>query len=101
MLKQTLNDVLHRNSVFGWIALATGAVLLIPLIAMQLTTQVKWDETDFIVMGSLVFGLASIFVLAARKAKRKHRVLLGSIFIAVFFYVWAELAVGIFTDLGS
>ena len=92
--------MLH-NSVFIWIALATGAILLLPLIAMQFTTEVKWDETDFIVMGSLLFGVTSLFVLAVRKAPRKHRLLIGCIFVAAFLYLWAELAVGVFTDLGS
>ena len=90
-----------RNSVFVWIALATGAILLIPFIAMQFTTEVKWGETDFIVMGSLLFGTASLFVLVARRASRKHRLLIGSMFIAAFLYLWAELAVGVFTNLGS
>ena len=85
-----------RKRVFVWIALATGAILLIPLIAMQFTTEVNWDETDFVVMGSLLFGIASVFVLAARRVPRKHRVLLGGLFIAAFLYLWAELAVGVF-----
>jgi len=85
-----------RKRVFVWIALATGAILLIPLIAMQFTTEVNWDETDFVVMGSLLFGIASVFVLAARRVPLKHRVLLGGLFIAAFLYLWAELAVGVF-----
>ncbi|NNF39727.1 MAG: hypothetical protein HKN64_00010 [Woeseiaceae bacterium] len=92
---------MFRNSVFIWIALATGAVLLIPLIAMQFTTEVNWDRSDFIVMGSLLFGTASLFVLVGRRVPRKRRALIGSLFIAAFLYIWAELAVGIFTNLGS
>jgi hypothetical protein len=92
---------MHQNSVFGWIALATGAILLIPLIAMQFTTEVEWDETDFIAMGSLLFVLASLFVLVARRTQRKHRVVIGSMFLAAFLYIWAELAVGVLTNLGS
>jgi hypothetical protein len=100
-MRQKANDLLLHNSVFIWIGLATGAILLIPLIAMQFTTEVKWDATDFIVMGSLLFGIASLFVLAARKAPRKHRLLIGGMFIAAFLYLWAELAVGVFTNLGN
>jgi uncharacterized BrkB/YihY/UPF0761 family membrane protein len=68
---------------------------------MQFTTEVKWDETDFIVMGSLLFGIASLYVLVVRRSSRKHRLLIGGIFIAAFLYLWAELAVGVFTNLGS
>ncbi len=100
-MRQKANDLILQNSIFIWIALATAAILLIPLIAMQFTTEVKWDEADFIVMGSLLFGVASLFVLAARKAQRKHRLLIGGMFIAAFLYLWAELAVGVFTNWGS
>lgn len=101
MAKQKTNDVIFQNRVFIWIALAAGAILLIPLIAMQFTTEVSWDETDFIVMGSLLFGSAALFVLAARRAPRGRWVLIGGMFIAGFLYLWAELAVGVFFNLGS
>jgi peptidoglycan/LPS O-acetylase OafA/YrhL len=101
LVKQKTNDVMFQNRVFVWIVLATGAILLIPLIAMQFTTEVSWDETDFIVMGSLLFGSAALFVLAARRAPRRRRVLIGGMLMAAFFYLWAELAVGIFFNLGS
>lgn len=101
MTKQKTNDVMLKNSVFVWIALATGVILLIPLVAMQFTTEVDWNTTDFIVMGSLLFGLAGLFVLLARRASRKRRVLIGSMFTAAFLYLWAELAVGVFFNLGN
>ncbi|NND61342.1 MAG: hypothetical protein HKN49_13875 [Gammaproteobacteria bacterium] len=96
-----MNRIKTRNSVFIWIALATVLLLLVPLIAMQFTQQVDWDAMDFVVMGILLFGTASLFVLVSRRVPRNRRPMLGVIFAAIFFYVWAELAVGIFTDLGS
>lgn len=100
-MKRNPEGLIHRTSVFAWIALATGANLLIPLIAMQFTTEVDWNPTDFLVMGSLYFGMASLLVLVARKLPRKHRLSVSGLFVAVFLYVWAELAVGVFTSLGS
>jgi uncharacterized BrkB/YihY/UPF0761 family membrane protein len=97
---QESRDMMSRNSVFIWIGLATLAVLLIPLVAMQFTNEVHWEPADFIVMGSLLFGMASLFVLAARKTFHKYRIFVGVVFTAIFFYVWAELAVGLFTGLG-
>jgi glucan phosphoethanolaminetransferase (alkaline phosphatase superfamily) len=98
---QELNDRISQNSIFLWIALATGAVLLVPLVAMRFTGNVNWDAADFIVMGCLLFGTGSLFVLTARQAPRRHRVIIGSLFVIVFLYAWAELAVGVFTNLGS
>jgi O-antigen/teichoic acid export membrane protein len=94
-------DRLHRNSVFAWIAVATGLLLLVPLIAMQFSEEVNWDGTDFLVMGMLLFAMGSVFVLLSRRAPRRNRLAIGFACAAVFLYVWAELAVGIFTNLGS
>jgi hypothetical protein len=100
-VKQKFDDVISRNRIFIWIAVATGVILLVPLIAMRFTAEVDWDGSDFIVMGCLLFGTSSAFVLAARGAPRRHRVILACMFATAFLYLWAELAVGVFTDLGS
>lgn len=100
-MKLKTDDFLLQNSIFIWIALATTVLLLVPLVAMQLTNEVRWNGADFLVMGSLLFGMASLFVLAARKAPRRRRALIATSFLAVFVYLWAELAVGVFTNLGS
>lgn len=100
-MKQQTGNLLFRQAVFIWIAFATLAILLVPFVAMQFTSDVRWDATDFIVMGALLFGMGSLYVLAARKKLRKHRMFLGILFVATFLYIWAELAVGVFTNLGS
>lgn len=95
------NSLIWRNSVFAWIALATCCVLLVPLVAMQFTAEVNWDGTDFVVMGLLLFGAGSLFVLLARSIPRKYWLAAGIAVALLFLYVWAELAVGIFFHLGS
>ena len=100
-MSKSRNDIIRRRSVFVWIALFTGLILLIPAIAMQFTSEVNWDETDFIVMGLLIFGASSVFVLISRKVPRKYRIVTGTLLATAFFFVWAELAVGIFTNLGN
>jgi len=100
-VKQDPDDLIFQSSIFIQIALATAAILLILFVAMQLTSEVRWNEMDFIVMGSLLFGMASLFVLAARRVSRRRRVLVAMIFLAALVYIWAELAVGVFTNLGS
>ena len=100
-MTEETQSLLFQRSIFVWIAAATGALLLIPFIAMQFTAEVNWGLADFVIMGALLFGLTSLFVLIARRIPRPQRVLIGIVFVAAFFYIWAELAVGIFTDLGS
>jgi hypothetical protein len=94
-------SIIERDRVFVWIAVATALVLLIPLIAMQFTNDVSWGPIDFVLMGFLLFGTASLFVLVSTKVPRKYWGVVGILFAAVLLYVWAELAVGIFTSLGS
>ena len=77
------------------------AILFVPLLAMQFTIEVNWAIADFLIMGLLLFCTGSIFVLLTRGAKPKRRVVIGLILTAIFLLLWAELGVGIFTDLGS
>lgn len=95
------STLLERNTVFGWLALATSLLLSVPLIAMQFTPEVNWTASDFAVMAALLFGMGSLFVLIARKVPRQYRTLLAVGMGLLLCYIWAELAVGIFTNLGS
>lgn len=99
MAKNT--DVMMQNRIFSWILLATALILTVPLVAMQFSDEVVWTISDFFVMGVLLFGTGSLFVLTARRVSRKRRLALGAVFLAALLYVWAELAVGVFTNIGS
>ena len=67
---------------------------------MQFSNEVVWTISDFIIAGVLLFGTGALFVLTARRI-RKYRFAIGILFLTALLYVWAELAVGIFTNLGS
>ncbi len=95
------SDPLLHNRVLEWIAFGTALVFSIPAIAMQFTDEVNWNAADFMVMGLLLFGTASLFVFVSRRAPRRRRAVIGIVFAAAFLYLWAELAVGVFTRLGS
>ena len=100
-MNTAINNAVMRNTAFAWIAIATCFVLLVPMLAMQFTDAVNWDSTDFVVMAALLFGTGSLFVLVARKIPYKYWLVAGVVFAAGLIYVWAELAVGIFTSWGS
>ena len=74
-----------------------GLLLIIPLIAMQLTDKVEWSLFDFIIMGTLLLITGLMGEIIFKKVKKyKHRVILYVVVAIIFFLIWAELAVGIF-----
>ena len=74
-----------------------GLLLTIPLIAMQLTDEVKWSLFDFIIMGTLLLITGLMGEIIFKRVKNSnHRLILYIIIAMIFFLVWAELAVGIF-----
>ena len=84
------------------VALVTAAILMIPLVAMQFTTEVAWTGFDFLAAGTLLVltGLVLTFALRTVRSTRSRLVAAGLIGLG-FLYCWAEMAVGIFTNLGS
>lgn len=93
---------IKSNKMFAWLALVTAGILLIPLIAMQFTTDVDWGMFDFVVIGVLVYAIGTVFILGARRVENPmYRLAFGVLCLVLLAYVWAELAVGIFTNWGS
>lgn len=86
-----------QNKRLIGIVLTVVFLLLIPLIAMQFTDEVKWTLSDFIVMGILLFGTGLTCEFVLRKVtKIKNRIAFCAVILAVLFLIWIELAVGIF-----
>lgn len=86
------------------IALWGGAVvlLLLPLVAMQVSNDVQWGPLDFTVAGTLLFGTALAFELAVRKSGSvAYRLGAGLALAAAFLLIWINLAVGIIGDEGE
>ena len=74
-----------------------GLLLIIPLIAMQLTDEVEWSLFDFIIMGTLLLITGLMGEIIFKKVKKyKYRVILYVVVAITFLLIWAELAVGIF-----
>ena len=85
------------NKRLAAILITVVLILLLPLIAMQFTNEVKWGVFDFLVMGSLLLATGFTCEFVLRKVKKfEHRLLLIAAILAALFLIWAELAVGIF-----
>ncbi len=87
----------NKNKRLYGILLTVAFILMVPLIAMQFTEEVKWDLRDFVVMGSLLLGISLMCELVLRKVKKmESRIFLCATLLIALFLIWAELAVGIF-----
>lgn len=76
-----------------------GMILLIPFIAMQFTSEVRWALTDFVIAGIVLLGFGSMIEgIILKIQNRKYKTLLYIILIILFLLLWAELAVGIFNS---
>ncbi len=80
-----------------FVVLGTLAILSVPLIAMQFSSEVDWNLFDFAIIGVLIMGIGTIYVFASRMVRtRQHRLILGAGLAFLLFLCWAELAVGVF-----
>jgi hypothetical protein len=87
----------HRGRF--WVAARWGIatlILLLPLIAMQFTDEVAWDEADFVLIGVMLFGACGLYELATRMTGNiAYRAGVGVSVGAAFVLIWINLAVGI------
>lgn len=85
------------NKRFLGILLAVAILLLMPLIAMQFSNEVKWNGFDFPVAGGLLLGAGIMCEIALRTVKTvTGRAIVLAMIMLGLLLVWAELAVGIF-----
>jgi len=92
----------HLGKSLLAVAVVTAAILMIPLVAMQFTSEVVWTGSDFVVAGVLLALTGLVLVTALRRlCSAKSRFIAAGVIGLGFLYCWAELAVGIFTNLGS
>lgn len=84
------------------VAIVTLMILLLPAVGMQVSHDVNWSVTDFLVAGTLIFvtGMGLQAVLYNVQDKQR-RLIFAALILLLFAYIWAELAVGIFTNWGS
>lgn len=80
-----------RIAAWGLAAL----LLLLPLVAMQLTAEVNWTASDFLFAGILIGGVGVALELAVRMSRnRAYRAGAGFALAAAFLILWSNAAVG-------
>lgn len=79
-----------------------ACLLLIPLAAMQFTSEVNWSGSDFVVMGVLLAIVCGSYELATRLSdSTAYRAGAGVAVVTGFLTIWVNLAVGMLGDEGN
>ena len=78
-----------RRSVLR-VAVATGVILLIPLVAMQFSEGWHWRAGDFLFIGALLAGSGLLIELAAKNIRFRA----ATTALGVLFLVWGIAADG-------
>lgn len=81
-----------RLAIWG----TAAAVLLLPAVAMQFTSEVNWGPGDFFTFGAMLLFVCGGYELATRlTGNRAYRLATGIALIGAFLLTWVNLAVGI------
>jgi hypothetical protein len=90
------NDGQRSNPLRVLVWGAAGFLMLLPLIAMQFTSEVDWDVGDFVIFGVMLLVVCGLYEFATRlNANRAYRLAVGIALLASFLLVWMIGAVGI------
>jgi len=93
---ETKRTIIKIHISLSRILPATAFILLIPLAAMQISNEVVWTLTDFIVAGALLIAIGLTYSLATMMSGNlAYRSAMGIALLAVFLIIWVNLAVGI------
>jgi hypothetical protein len=94
-----------RETLDGWrpaywrigVWVSAAALLLVPLVAMQFTSEVNWGSEDFLAAIVLLGGAGLAIELMLRLVRdARSRIAIALAIVVVLALIWAELAVGLF-----
>jgi hypothetical protein len=78
------------------------ASVLIIILSLPYLLNAPWTLFDYSVALVFLFGVGYAFDLLTTKIpNHKKKIIAGASILIIALYVWSELAVGIFTTLGS
>lgn len=77
-------------------------ILVVPLLGMQLSSDMQWSLFDFVVVGALLYSAIGLYFLISQKLKTNiQKFTVAAAILLTVIFIWAELAVGVFTKLGN
>lgn len=80
-----------------WMWAVIGALLILPIGAMQFTREVNWGSEDLLFAALLLGGGGALYELVARLSSgTRGRLIGGAAILFVVLLIWAEAAVGVF-----
>jgi hypothetical protein len=75
---------------------AAASLLLLPLLAMQFSDEVRWSGGDFVFAAAMLAAACGAYELGARlSGRRSYRAAVAVAVLTSFVLVWVNLAVGI------
>lgn len=86
--------ILKKLTTVQRVGLVTVGILLIPLLGKW-----PWGVLDFMVMGAVIFATGCLLAYVAQNVDPKKRVYAVAAVVCGFFIIWAELAVGLVSQL--
>ncbi|WP_348671989.1 hypothetical protein [uncultured Abyssibacter sp.] len=76
------------------VLLPTVALLLVPLLAMQVTDEVAWGLMDFVAAAGLLLGAGFTYQFVARRVSGPGaRRVVGTVVLLALVTVWVNLAI--------
>ena len=96
ILRENLTVTFMHSRPIIRAALLTMSLLLIPLWGNRFVEGWNWTLSDFLGMGTLIFGTGLLYeLIASRSAAPAYRAGIGLATATGFVLLWANLAVGI------
>jgi hypothetical protein len=96
IIRTNFQAAVMKNKRLVRIIMVIIGLLLIPLIAMQFTTEMEWSLDDFITMGVMLSIAGAMIEIGARMSHNmQYRIGLAIAVFAGFTLLWVNLAVGI------
>ena len=92
-----VNKHIMKLRILKIILITVFFILMIPLVASQLNSDVNWDIQDYIIAGLILFGAGFLIHIAFNRLKTvKHRTIIIIVLFVLLLLLWAEMGVGIF-----